>query len=119
MNKVLCLHCHSLGDEIVFDGWVHLHNVSSLASHVEVVQCYVVCDVCQFSRPQDKNVGAILEGSPKLRSVDGKLQWNFVIRSFHDRIVLDWRTEDERKKSYQRDSLVLHCTAFLRIIQQN
>ena len=97
MNKVSCPHCHSLGDEIVFDGWVHLHNVSSLPSHVEVVQCYVVCDVSHFSRLQDKNVGTILEGSPKLRGVDGKLEWNFEIRSFHDRIVLDWGTEEEKK----------------------
>ena len=37
VNVVISGHCECVGDKVILHSWIHLHNVASLATHVQVV----------------------------------------------------------------------------------
>ena len=68
---------HSVRNEVVLDSWISLYDVSTLPTHVQVVdgaRLGFLAGQCRTWAEQH-DVGAVLEGAAKLGSVDGKSEW--------------------------------------------
>lgn len=73
---VLC-NGHSVRNEVVLDSWISLYNVPTLPTHIQVVDgasLGVLVGHCSTWAEQH-DVGAVLEGTAKLGSVDGQSEW--------------------------------------------
>lgn len=74
---VIGVNLEFVGDEVVLHRWVHLDDVSSLPTDIEVVDasssCLFVGDAGAWA--EHHHVGPVLEGAAKLGSVDGQSEW--------------------------------------------
>jgi len=94
VHAVLISHLQSVWNEVVLHGRESLHDVASLAPHVEVVQATAaVLFSEQAPRAQADHVRPVLEGATKLSSVDGQTEWLVVTESdVHVGVLFNRRT---------------------------
>ena len=99
---------HPVGDEVVLHGREGLHDVTSLAPHVQIVQptAAVLCSE-QVPRTQHDHVRPVLEGTAKLGRVDGQTK-RFVVSetNIHVGVLLHRRAQAPgQRKRYIKDFL--------------
>lgn len=73
MKAIRVSDLESIRDKIIFNRWVCLDNVASLPTDIKIVdRTSLTSRMRDFStRKEAKDVTPVLEGSTKLRSVDG------------------------------------------------
>ena len=108
VHTVLVSDLQAVGDEVVLNGGIRLHDVAPLPSHVQVVQdAAPILLIQRATWAEHDSVRPVLEGAAKLGSVDGQAERLVVGQTdVHVGVLLDGRAstsgteEKENMKIY-------------------
>jgi len=89
VDEVGGLDMDTIRGEIILDAWIRLDDVTTLATHIQVVDLGATGSD-GGTRADVETVGTILEGSAKLVGVDREIQALQVGSDIDGRILFDW-----------------------------